>query len=228
MQSRSGKLYVGATARETPVLSPGQGFALFIIQCKRKRILEEASKRREWWLLGIVIAIGLFILSKSFDFRLSDGEIALTITKQHGGISTIDTRRNESGRQEMWIQTLAFPEGRILTHPQYGSLGFSTNFFLDAKVRMQVKKPVDVTFLVRSDDGFRLKVDNAVICEHPKDRPMKTTTCRIHLEPGIHPLDLSYFQGGGPMGLEAKYMPKGEKPRFIGDDSDVIVFKAIK
>lgn len=188
----------------------------------------DASKNKERGLLIIVVFIGLFIITKTVRFSLSDGEIALTITKQNGGIQTIDTRRNPANTHKMYVKKLEFPQGRMLKHAQYGKIGFSNNFFIDAEVLMHVKKASDVNFYVRSDDGFRLKIDNKIACQHPGDRPMRTTTCKMHLSPGIHPLSLSYFQGGGPMGLETKYQRAGGKSYVIGEDSDEIVFKAVR
>lgn len=185
-----------------------------------------SEKKREWTFMALVILVGVFVLVKTVRLSLEDGDIAMTITQNKEGIQTIDTRRDASVTQTMQLQRIDFPQTRLLENDQYGKLGFSSNFFLDFDVAMQVAKAGTYYFMVSSDDGFRLKIDGKSVCEHPGDRPMQETGCRVVLEQGRHLFALNYFQGGGPMGLQVTYREAGGgKARYVGEDSDAITFE---
>jgi len=173
----------------------------------------------------MVILIGLFMLSKSVRFSWNDGVIAVAITTQKGPVPTLDTERHPMETVRMMMQRIDFKEARMLENSQYGALGYTTNFFIDAAVQMHVKRAGKYRFAVQSDDGFRLKIDGKSVCEHPGDRPFSTTECLVGLPAGTHRFDLSYFQGGGPMGLRASYGLAAEKKRYIvGEDTPLITF----
>ena len=183
-------------------------------------------RKREWGFLFLVLAIGVFLLLKTVRFSLDDGKIAMTITKNRGGVSTLDIPRKPESVQKLPVREIDFPQGRMLESPQYGKLGYTTNFFLDFRVDAEVKKAGLYRFEIRSDDGFRLKIDGRTVCQHPGNRPMSVTACDVRLRPGRIRLDLSYFQGGGPLGLEARVRaPGGKKSFFIGEDTDHIVYR---
>jgi len=171
-----------------------------------------------------VVLIAVFVLSKTISLPY-DGVIKIQISKQKGSIVTIDTPRNISNNQRISVDRLYFPQSRLLTQKRYGNLGFSENFFIDAVTDMKVLQSQEYHFNVLSDDGFRLKIDNKVICEHPENRPFSKTACSVKLTPGMHPFDLSYFQGGGPLGLHVTYGVQGHKMHDVGKNSEFIVFK---
>jgi len=171
-----------------------------------------------------VVLIAVFVLAKSISLPYN-GVIKIQISKQKGSIVTLDTPRNISNTQDISIDTLYFPNSRVLTQKRYGNLGFSQNFFIVAVTDMKVLQSQDYHFNVLSDDGFRLKIDNNIICEHPENRPYSKTACVVKLSPGTHQFDLSYFQGGGPLGLHVTYGVEGFKMHDVGKDSKFIVFK---
>jgi len=174
----------------------------------------------------LVSALTVFILAKSIRFSWDEGAIAVTITGQNGKIETLDTPRKPSRTIEILTKHLAFAQGSLLENRQYGSLGFTDNFFIDADTRMHVKKLGRYRFSVWSDDGFRLEIDGRTLCEHPLDRPYAKTECTIRLLPGEHRLALSYFQGGGPMGLKVEYGPAAERRRYLlGENTSLITFE---
>lgn len=185
--------------------------------------------RKEQLFLLFVIGVGLLLLFKTVRFSFDEGEIALKITLQNGAVQNIDTPRTPKETRDMYVREIDFAEGRILENDQYGKIGYSTNFFLDASVGMNVLTEGTYRFAVRSDDGFRLLIDGRKVCEHPGDRPYRTTSCQWQLEKGTHLFVLHYFQGGGPMGLRVSYGLEGKKPRyFIGEDSDLMTFEKIQ
>ena len=187
------------------------------------------DRKKEWAFVLFVIAIGLLLLFKTVRFSFDEGEIALTITPQNGGITNIDTPRKPKETHVMYLRRIDFAEGRMLENDQYGKMGYASNFFLDARVEMNVRVAGVYRFTVRSDDGFRLLIDGRTVCEHPGDRPFQATSCQEPLTQGKHLFVLHYFQGGGPMGLQASYAAAGKKTRyFIGEDSDLMTFEKIQ
>lgn len=175
------------------------------------------------FLYGVIL-IAVFVLNKTISLPYN-GVIKIQISKQTGAIVMLDSPRNISNRQHISVDTLYFPNTRVLTQKRYGSLGFSENFFIDAVTDMHVLQSQEYHFNVLSDDGFRLKIDDKVICEHPENRPYGKTACVVKLSPGMHQFDLSYFQGGGPLGLHVTYGVQGSKMHDVGKNSEFIVFK---
>jgi len=174
--------------------------------------------------LYIVASIAIFVLYKTLSLPY-DGIIKVNISKQKGSIVTLDTPRKIANTQRISIERLFFPKSRMLSERRLGKLGFSQNFFIDAVVDMEVQEAGEYQFSVFSDDGFRLKIDEKIVCEHPDNRPYGKTECTTTLSKAIHHFELSYFQGGGPLGLHVRYGRKGEKLYDIGKDSKFIVFK---
>lgn len=187
------------------------------------------QQKKEWVFLGIIILIGVFVLTKTIRLQSGEGNIKVVITQQKDGISNIDTPRSISSKKTFHVTTINFPQTRVLKHKDLGETGYSSNFFIDASVVMEVKSEGDYEFMVSSDDGFRLKIDNKAMCEHPGDRPMAATSCRVHLSKRNHLFALSYWQGGGPLGLIVKYKKIGtSRQYYVGDDSKEIRFKESK
>ena len=184
------------------------------------------ERKTEWFFVGIVVLIGAAILAKTVRFNWYDGNVNVTIVKQKGGIAHLDTRRRAESVKTIPVRTIDFRQGRILANDQYGKLGYSTNFFLDIHSDFRVEKPARYRFDIWSDDGFRLKIDGKTLCEHPGDRPYSRTSCTVPLSKGKHRFELSYFQGGGPMGLKATYGEVSAKRRYlVGENSDLMTFE---
>jgi hypothetical protein len=183
--------------------------------------------KSEYYFLIFTLFIGLFLILKMFTFP-TDGVLHVTISQSKTGLSVLDTKRNISSTKIIRVDTINFLQGRMLEHPQIGKLGSSKNFFMDIKTQMDVIQKGTYQFDITSDDGFRMKLNNKIACEHPGNRPMQTTTCQVPLEKGVYQFNLSYFQGGGPMGLKAFYQSRGGTRHLIGADSKEISFKAVK
>ncbi len=182
---------------------------------------------KEHRLLYIVLLIGAFIFFKTVHLPRS-GVIAVTIIEQKGALAQLDTPRVPGTTSTIEVDTIDFAQGSQLEHKSLGRLGFQNNFFMDALTLMQVEQAGEYLFFVTSDDGFRLKIDGKTVCEFPKDRAFLSTTCRSPITKGSHRLELSYFQGGGPMGLKAMYQyAKETKKHLIGDDSNNVTFEKV-
>lgn len=183
--------------------------------------------KEEYYFLFFTLTIGLLLFFKMVTFP-SNGVLDVTISQNKTGISVLDVKRDISSTKKIRVDTLNFSQGRMLKHSQIGKLGNSKNFFMDIKTKMKVSQKSICQFHITSDDGFRMQLNDKTVCEHPGNRPMKLTTCKISLEKGVYKFKLSYFQGGGPMGLKANYQILGEKSHFIGVDSKYISFKAVQ
>lgn len=183
------------------------------------------ERKREWALTAIVAGIALFLMFKTIHLSLGGGAVGVTISQNDGGLSTLDSPKKIVSTQHIDVDRLDFPEGSMLEHAQYGKLGYTQDFFIDAETVMQVTQADTYRFEIRSDDGFSLTIDGRKVCEFRGNRPMRSTTCNYRLGKGRHLLKLSYFQGGGPMGLEAHYRRAKGTNRFVGDDSDGVIFE---
>ena len=175
----------------------------------------------------LVVAAGIFLLVKTVRFSFDEGAITMKIVRQKGPIVTVDTPRKPAETKRLPLRVIDFAPGRMLETAQYGKMGYRRNFFLDLSGKMKVGQGGTYRFEIRSDDGFRLKIDGKEVCAHPGDRPFGPTVCRARLAPGEHVFILNYFQGGGPMGLQARYTPPGGGKSFLfGEDSDALDFEA--
>lgn len=184
------------------------------------------ERRKVWAFLALTGLIALFLAFKTVRVGFDEGVVRLTLLQQKGAIASLDTPRDAASTKSLMLRKIDFPEGRILRNGQYGKMGYSQNFFMDARVEMVVKKAGNYRFDVRSDDGFRLLVDAKTVCQHPGDRPMQNTVCLLPLTRGRHHLALSYFQGAGPMGLQVTYRKAGENTgRYVGENSDDLLFE---
>jgi len=115
------------------------------------------EQKKEWIFLGIVIMVGVFILTKTIRFQGGDGNIKVVVTQQKGSISNLDTPRKVSSKKTFRVTTVNFPQTRMLKHKDLGETGYSSNFFIDAFGVMEVKSEGAYEFIISSDDGFRLK-----------------------------------------------------------------------
>ena len=181
-------------------------------------------KSKEGKLLILLAFVALFIASKVVKLPVKS-EIAIEVLQNKNAISGLDSKKNISNTKRFNVPTINFQESRELIHPQLGSLGFKTNFFINATTYATVHKKGKYTFYIASDDGFRFSIDNHIVCEYPGNRAFKTNTCSFDLDKQTYLFNLSYYQGGGPMGLRAQYKLHSKR-MLIGHDSKFITFKA--
>lgn len=157
--------------------------------------------------------------------RVLNGTIKASIEQQADGVITIDTPRNTRFTDVLLLDTIKFPERDSLVHSSAGRLGFTQNFFIDFTGTVEILKPMSIKVLISSDDGFRLFFDNVKVCEWIENRGFADSECYLKVVPGKFPWKLSYFQGGGPLGLEARYQVEGEERfRLFGRSSDFVIF----
>ncbi len=176
-------------------------------------------------LFGMVSLTTIVILFLVRPISLTPN-VKAVLSKQKGNIQTIDTTRDISSTKTFYFDTIEFENSSSLIHKQMGPLGFSDDFFIDFEANIDVRQEGDYIFTVRSDDGFRLFVDDRRLSEWLGDRPVAATEGSTFLTQGRHQIKLSYFQGYGNLGLSANYRKVGGPSFPIGQSSVYLTFAA--
>jgi hypothetical protein len=154
--------------------------------------------------------------------------LKLVLTENNGSIANLDSERKVKREKTYDVATLRINYGDVLDIPDVGRLGIKGNIFLDYRTKMIVSKAGKFTFKISSDDGFRLKINGHTVSQHPGNRPFQLTTGSIYLDVGEHDLELAYYQGYGPMGLEATYSRDDSRTALIGRNARGVKFKLPK
>ena len=68
-------------------------------------------------------------------------------------------------------------------------------FAIDYNGYFYISQPGKYRFVVASDDGSKLYIDDRRVIDNDGLHPAKAEQCRVNLKGGIHTLRLSYFQG---------------------------------
>jgi hypothetical protein len=179
---------------------------------------------RRYIFLGIAVVLTVFVLKARIPSRL-DPIIRLTLLQNADPIKSLAQKRKISDKRKLEIDRINFPHGDTFVHPLIGPLGVSHNFFLEFDTIIEVQIDGIYRFFVTSDDGFRLVIDGKTVSEFLKDREFSTTQAERFLRVGKYRLRLSYFQAGGPLGLQAEYTKKGSTQSYlIGESSEWLSF----
>lgn len=154
-----------------------------------------------------------------------DPVVKLVISKNRVSIGNIYQQRDIEFTREVMIDKLNLLDKGRFSHPKLGNVAtYSDDFFIDVDHKITVKQADNYRFLIGSDDGFSLTIDNKMICEHPGDRPFTIQPCLIFLNEGEHQVHITYFQGFGNSGFTVEYARGDEKPRWFGEDSKTVKF----
>ncbi|QHT69929.1 sulfatase-like hydrolase/transferase [Rhodocytophaga rosea] len=70
---------------------------------------------------------------------------------------------------------------------------------------LQIDQPGDYTFYTNSDDGSNLMINNQEVVNNDGDHGALERSGKIHLDKGMHPLTVRYFNGGGGSWLDVYY-----------------------
>jgi hypothetical protein len=68
-------------------------------------------------------------------------------------------------------------------------------FAIDYTGRFWISKPGKYRFVLTSDDGANLYIDDNLVVDNDGEHPPATKTAKVDLKGGIHSLRVSYFQG---------------------------------
>ena len=87
------------------------------------------------------------------------------------------------------------------------------------KTNITIDKEDTYGFFTRSDDGSILKINNEIIVNNDGDHGVEEKAGKIHLTPGVYPLEVVWFNGGGGGWLDVFYqtstIPKQILPTTI-------------
>ena len=92
-------------------------------------------------------------------------------------------------------------------------------FAIDYTGRFWIEKPGLYTFLLTSDDGSKLYIDDQVTIDNDGIHPAQDKTGTVDLAKGIHRIRVSYFQGPRfQLALVLKIAGPGERLRVFSTD----------
>jgi len=170
-----------------------------------------------------IIAIAAYLLLKNIFWPMQKN-ITVHIQQQNNKILNLNTQQNTRNEKQFVFDKVNFREDNELFHDNTGYLGFENDFFIQLSTRINVLKEENYLFRVTSDDGFRLKIDNSIVCEHIEGRVFAKTECPYQLRPGTHLLELYYYQGFGKMGLKLTYQSDSSEEYMVGQNSTSMTF----
>jgi mono/diheme cytochrome c family protein len=108
------------------------------------------------------------------------------------------------------------PDFDSLTPTSYGvsasfdvNVGRENSFAIVFKGRFRVEQEGNYIFHIGSDDGSRLKVDGHDVVTVDGVHPFSSDKGKIALQPGIHEVEVQYFEGGGEQELKVEFQGKG-------------------
>lgn len=154
-----------------------------------------------------------------------DQVVKVVISKNGTSIANIYQPRNITSTKEVMLDNLNLLYKGHFGHAKLGNIAdASDDFFVDVDHKIKITKADTYRFMVGSDDGFSLVIDNNLLCEHVADRPFSVQPCLIHLSEGEHQVHISYFQGYGNSGFTVEYARGDGKTYWFGDDSDDVKF----
>lgn len=176
-----------------------------------------------------LLSIGLSLVALAILVRMAPPYvpkvIQLQVHKNNDPIVHIDQPRDIAYSRSLWVDRLELFERNRLRHPKLGEIGYGEHFFLDLEHEFEVLQGGNYRFIIGSDDGFSASINGERLCRFARDRAYRKQSCRVHLEPGKHQFELSYFQAGSGAGLTVEYMRVGEdQSYFFGEDSELVSF----
>ena len=92
-------------------------------------------------------------------------------------------------------------------------------FAIDYTGRFWIENPGDYAFLLTSDDGATLSIDDALVIDNDGQHPPQDANGKITLTRGVHRIRVAYFQGPRfEVALVLKVAPPGEPLRIFSTD----------
>jgi hypothetical protein len=180
------------------------------------------DKRYQFFLFSFILFLAVSF--KVFYHPKPSGAIKFVISQNRFPIKTIYQQRNILYTYSSRIDKLDFTKNyRVLTDIHGKNYGFKYNFFIDFYTNFYLKKDTNITFIIYSDDGFVLYIDNKKVAEFIGDRPIAKNEVTLFLKKGKHTFKLSYFQGGGNLGIKAFYKI-GNEIHLVGENSSFVKF----
>ena len=99
--------------------------------------------------------------------------------------------------------------------PAYYNLGAGNNNNVEARWYGNIMipgtgtAPVPINFATTSDDGSMLYIDGNAVVNNNNFQPASQATGMAELTPGLHAIDVEYYQGGGGATMDLQWDPTG-------------------
>jgi autotransporter-associated beta strand protein len=99
--------------------------------------------------------------------------------------------------------------------PAYYNLGAGNNVNVEARWYGPITipgtgtTPIPIDFATTSDDGSMLYIDGNAVVSNNNFQPATQATGVAYLTPGVHIIDVEYYQGGGGASLDVQWDPTG-------------------
>ena len=99
--------------------------------------------------------------------------------------------------------------------PAYYNLGGGNNNNVEARWYGEIMipgtgtTPVPINFATTSDDGSMLYIDGNAVVDNNNFQAFTQATGLVDLTPGLHTIDVEYYQGGGAAVMDAQWDPTG-------------------
>ncbi len=100
-------------------------------------------------------------------------------------------------------------------NPAYYNLGGGNNNNVEARWYGDIlipgtgTSPVPINFATTSDDGSMLYIDGNAVVNNNNFQAATQATGLVDLTPGLHNIDVEYYQGGGAAVMDAQWDPTG-------------------
>ena len=100
-------------------------------------------------------------------------------------------------------------------NPAYYNLGGGNNNNVEARWYGQIMipgtgtAPVPINFATTSDDGSMLYIDGNAVVNNNNFQAATQATGMANLTPGMHTIDVEYYQGGGGATMDVQWDPTG-------------------
>ena len=92
------------------------------------------------------------------------------------------------------------------------------NFALKLNGRLKIDKAGQYTFFLTSNDGSKLLIDDVLVVDHDGLHGAEERVGRIQLQPGLHSIEVLYFDGGGSQALSLSWQGPGFKRQLLPPD----------
>lgn len=76
---------------------------------------------------------------------------------------------------------------------------------------LEIAEEGDHRFWIRSDDGSRVVIDGKPVVDNDGVHPASEKSGKIALKPGLHSIEVSFFQGGGETEFSLRWARPGQK-----------------
>jgi hypothetical protein len=181
-----------------------------------------------WQFLAALIVLGFLLIHLMLpkSFLIAKGTLMrATVEEQKEKLRHLDQAPDTKKTETFFIDTIDFPDGSTLEHAKLGPFFYTVDFFMHIQGEFEALAAGEYTFIVSSDDGFRLAIDGKMVSEFTNDRPMSETEGKFSLTKGIHSFAIKYYQGYGQLGLQAWYTAPGNSTRtMMGVNSSFLRF----